>query len=268
MPINNESLIHKGPMKSYLFHSVVVVCASILICNSSYAQEKDKTPILYVDYENHALNSGKAGIEVDVTANDSIVVDCEAARKGKCSVKSLVKNDPSYLAFGALRSETNASKVPGVVYKSGDHFHYYFSLKVDQNWDELSDPNALDSIWQFKRFGSGPDMFLGVKKNSIAWRITESDQITVVDPLPRGKWIDFYYDVKWSENNDGYATVKVSVDGGQAKTYSFKGRTMRNAESKNGTVQWGLYKPGNRENFHFNHHSVNHDEIYIYRVNN
>lgn len=253
-------------MKHYLIRYFVILFTSIVFCNGGYALEQTKAPILYVDYENHQLNSGKAGIEVDVTTNDSIVVDCDTARKGKCSVKSLVKNDPSYIAFGALRSETNASKVPGVVYKSGDHFHYYFSLMVDKNWDELSDPNALDIIWQFKRFGSGPDMFLGVKKNSIAWRITESDQITLVDPLPRGKWIDFFYDIKWEDNNDGYATVKVSVGGGQAKTYSFKGRTMRNAESKNGTVQWGLYKPGNRENFHFNNHSVNHDEIYIYRI--
>jgi hypothetical protein len=220
-----------------------------------------------VDYEDHELNSGQYGVVADVTTKDSISVDCESARKGKCSVKSLVKNDPNYIAFGALRSESNASKVPGVVYKSGDHFEYNFSIKIDEKWDSIDDPESIDIIWQFKHFGSGPDMFLGVKNNSIAWRITEKDQITVLSPLPKGKWIDFYYDIKWSDSGNGYANLEVSLDKDSTKQYSFKGRNMRIAESKNGTIQWGLYKPGEREKFHFITHSVNHDEIYIRRIN-
>ena len=228
--------------------------------------EKKEILLLYVGYEHQKINAGSLGLNAGITANDSIVIDCQNARKGNCSVKSQVKNSSEYLAFGALRSETDASKVPGVIYKSGDHYRYRFSLMLDRDWD-LSDPDSLDSIWQFKRFSSGPDMFLGVKNNSIAWRITERDQITILKPLVKGRWIDFDFDIKWSNSDDGSSRLKVTIDGEPSQEYFFNGRNMRNADSKNGTIHWGLYKPGSRESFSFTNHSVNHDEIFIYRIN-
>jgi hypothetical protein len=223
--------------------------------------------IVLADYEEHVELPMNMALAEGITAADSIKRDCELARKGVCSVKSLIRNSNSYVAFGALRSESDVSKIPGAIYSSGDHFLYSFSFRIDDEWIDLAtEKDSLDIFWQFKKFGSGPDMFLAVKNNSVVWRIAEHDQIVLLSPAIQGDWIDFDFDVKWSDQGDGVAKLKVVVAGAKPREFQFRGRNMRAAGSKSGTVQWGLYKPGDREKFTFKVHSVHHDEINISRV--
>jgi len=245
--------------------SVVALIFLLALPGKTFAESELRKKILHADFEINSPELEQQKIALDKTTSDSITIDCTIARQGNCSLKSIIKNSERYIAYGALRSESNASKVPGVMYKNGDHFVYFFSLFMDDFWNQ-PDQNTLDIIWQFKRFGSGPDMFIGIKNNSLVWRITEHEQITLLKPLVTGKWIDVYFDIKWSEYDDGHANTRIEVEGQYPKDFNFIGRNMRFADSKYGTVQWGLYKPGNLEDFHFDTHFIHHDEIYIYKI--
>jgi hypothetical protein len=242
---------------------LIISLSIFILC--SYARSSDFEPnlIFYADYENKEINSGNINVGSVSTAADSIMIDCNRARRGHCSLKSSVENSSAYISYGALRSETDATKVSGVIYKNGDHFRYLFSILIDDQWGP-SDPDSVDIIWQFKRFASGPDMFIALKNNAIVWRITESDQKIILTPIIKGKWIDFYFDIHWANDEKGIANVRVSVDGADSR-FSFFGRNMRISSSDSGTIQWGLYKPGDRSFFNFIRHSINHDEIYIYK---
>jgi hypothetical protein len=255
---------------------IILFLGHIFYCyfipHEAYAQDNLKKEILYLNFENKLINSGNRGVTAEITTLNSITIDCHTARKGNCSQKSTIKNSTDYYAHGAPRSETNTTKISESLYKNGDHFFYLFSIRVSENWELNAPKNSLDILWQFKRFNAGPDMFIGIKNNAIVWRIIEDDQIILANPLPRGKWIDFFFDIKWSNQNDGFINAVITIDGQNPKEYSLKGRNMANAaNSKYGTIQWGIYKPVDKNELidqkkpDFENRTVNHDEIYIYK---
>lgn len=242
-----------------MVHSVVVNAQSTAPANTHL--------IFKADYENRALDSGIPGIiAAKPVAADSMNVDCLKARSGTCSVASKVLPNADYVMAGAHRSESNTMHMAETLYSPGDVFLYRFSVMLAETWLEDS-RDSIDSIWQFKRFGSKADMFVAVKGETIVWRITDKKQILLTSHLPRGIWLDFSFMVRWSADNDGVAELTIlNAHDNSIRSFIYNGSNMWNSKPKNGYLVWGLYKPGRLKDPSFEGRSVHHDEIYVYRI--
>jgi hypothetical protein len=223
---------------------------------------------LYVDYESRTINSDVIGVEAaKPSAEDSIGVDCSISRRGRCSVRSKVALSDDYISFGAHRAESNTESIAMTRYSAGDHIRYGFSLYLSPDW-EVDSRELVDIVWQFKRFGMSPDMFVGVKERDIVLRATRGKQALLVKNYPVGKWIDFRIDVFWSPEGDGRVSVAVRLPPAEdyIETATIFGENMGNARPKNAYLKWGLYKPGYKNSKASHPRIVFHDEIYIERL--
>jgi len=201
-------------------------------------------------------------------AADALQVDCTVARSGRCSMRSKVRITNDYLSFGAHRAEADASKVKTTLYSAGEHYLYRFSLRLAPQWT-YDDRGAVDIVWQFKRTSSQPDMFVGVKGQQLVLRLGESTQLIVMDPVPRGQWIDVALDIRWATGPEGRLSVTATPAGGaQGVKKDYAGANMRDARAKAGYVKWGLYKPGHVGKTDAGRESIVwHDDIRVDRLN-
>jgi hypothetical protein len=241
--------------------------ALLLLAACAVAAAKDEgKPVLRADYENRQVTSGVPGLVADgPPARDALEVDCSVARSGSCSLVSRIRMDDSYLSAGAHRSETSTSRVPETLYSPGDRFRYRFSVQLDKDWKE-DGRDAIEMLWQFKRFATHPDMFVAVKGHTIVWRIADVRQITLLDNLPVGEWVDFDFTIRWSAGDDGKAELVVTRNG-QSRTFEHLGRNLRDAKPRGGYLKWGLYKPGQtKRETPFPPRSVHHDDILVERL--
>jgi hypothetical protein len=227
----------------------------------------DVPVVLHADYENGALDSGVNGIRAArATAPDSIVLDCGRARGGRCSISSTVAPTSDYVTSDAYRAESDSSHLQATLYSPGDVFVYRFSLMIAESW-QIDRRDRIDIVWQFKRFGTHPDMFVAVKGDSLVWRITNRQQVVVDSPIPRGTWLDFRFYVRWSANEEGLSELLVRrASDGDVKKFKVTGPNMWDARRRGGYLKWGIYKPGTLGDTSFSKRTVNHDEIYVYRV--
>jgi hypothetical protein len=124
-------------------------------------------------------------------------------------------------------------------------------------------------VWQFKRFDGPPDMFVAVKGNSLVLRVGASAQVTLLELLPLGQWMDVDMKIDWSDRADGRLEGAVSTAKDVVlRNFEYAGATMRNGNPKAGYLKWGLYKPGKTDgSMQFQPRSVWHDDIYIYKLN-
>lgn len=246
----------------------VALMMHLVVVNAQSTNPANADLVFKADYENRELNSGIPGIiAAKPLAADSIKVDCLKARSGTCSVASKVLPNIDYVKAGAHRSESNTMHMAETRYSPGDVFVYRFSVMLAETWQEDT-RDSIDSIWQFKRFGSKADMFVAVKGKTIVWRITDKKQIQLTSHLPRGIWLDFSFKVRWSADNDGVAELTIlNAHDDSISSFTYNGSNMWNPKPKNGYLVWGLYKPGRLNDPSFEGRSVHHDEIYAYRVN-
>lgn len=159
-------------------------------------------------------------------------------------MRSKVRLTNDYVSFGAHRAESDASKEKATLYSAGEHYLYRFSLRLAPQW-AYDDRDAVDIVWQFKRTSSPPDMFVGVKGQHLVLRIGESAQLLLMDPVPRGQWIDVTLDVRWATGPEGRLSVTAAAVGGApGANKEYAGANMRDGRAKAGYLKWGLYKPG------------------------
>jgi len=232
------------------------------------APRDDASVIFRADYESRELTSKVPGLAPEgPEAPDAQQIDCTVARAGQCSIVTRLRMEPSYISAGAHRSETSTSRIPGTLYSPGDHFRYSFSLLIDAGW-QADTRESIDSIWQFKRFQGHPDMFVSIKGDTLVWRITDAQQITLAKALPRGEWLDFVFDIHWSTGADGRAELTVTnARSGASQKFSYEGANMRDGKPKGGYVKWGIYKPGQlKRTDAFPLRVVHHDNIEIDRL--
>ena len=244
----------------------VVLFVTLLAGTSASAKEEPGQVVFRADYENRQVTSGVKGLAADSPkATDALNVDCALARTGKCSLVTRVRMRDDYVSAGAHRAETSTSRIPETLYGPGEKFRYRFSLALDPSWS-VDSRDSIDSVWQFKRFESQPDMFVAVKGNTIVWRIADLKQITLIDGLPLGEWLDFEFVIRWSDTGDGTAELTMRR-GATTQTFRHDGRNLRDARPDGGYVKWGLYKPGQlgRKNA-FLPRIVHHDDIEIVRL--
>lgn len=241
----------------------------LMVSAAACAAAKDTNTLIFrADYETRDTMSGVNGMHATTgTAKDSLSVDCQIARSGKCSLVSKVGNSPDYLTEESHRSEVSTSQVPGVLYSAGERYVYTFSLFISDKW-EVDDRNSIDSFWQFKRTSGPPDMFLTIKGDSIVWRVASQKQTVVFDKLPTGGWIDFKFDVTWSTGANGRAEL-TAVDTKTKRTVTLRkdGPNMRDGRARAGYLKWGIYKPGRADRKdEFPVRTLHHDDIAVYRV--
>ena len=113
----------------------------------------------------------------------------------------VVLDNPAYVSAGAPRSESATDQISSTFYSAGLERRYEFSFLLAnwQPWDGLATP--VDIIWQFKRFGSPADMFVGVKRNSLVLRYDGSAEATLINDVRPyvNQWVDVRIDVLWAQ---------------------------------------------------------------------
>jgi hypothetical protein len=237
---------------------------STLFWVSSHAQAAS-TPIFCLDYETGTPTSDIAGIvAVMPDAVDAISIDCTLARSGRCSLRSMVANTPNYISFGAHRAESNTEALEAARYSNGDAIRYAFSLYLPPDW-EVDNRDSIDIIWQFKRFSTYPDMFVGIKGQDIVLRVTGGKQETLVKNYSTGQWIDFRLDVLWSYQSGGkvIAAIRQPPENEYKETVKVSGANMGDNRPRSTYLKWGIYKPGYKYSTTVRPRIVFHDKICV-----
>ena len=227
------------------------------------------TPILCLDYETGTPTSEIGGVvAVMPVAVDAISIDCTIARSGQCSLRSMIANTPDYISFGAHRSESNTESLEATRYSSGDAIRYSFSVYLPKDW-EVDSRDSVDIVWQFKRFGTYPDMFVGIKGQDIVLRLTGGKQETPVKNYSTGQWIDFRLDVCWSYQSDGkvIAAIRQPPENEYKETVKVSGANMGDNRPRSTYLKWGIYKPGYKYSTTAHPRIVSHDNICVEPLN-
>jgi hypothetical protein len=212
-----------------------------------------------------------ASVRSTMTAKSSpsaLKVDCSVARSGKCSVMASIEENSVSVSAGAYRAESDTMKLLQTRYGAGDTLLYRFSLKLPADW-ETQPRSSIDIVWQFKRFDGQPDMFVAVKGNALVLRVGATAQVTLLESLPLGRWLDLDLKVHWSNRPDGKVEGTVSAESDAVlHHFEYAGATARNDKPNAGYLKWGLYKPGKTDrSMQFQPRSVWHDEIHVYKLN-
>lgn len=240
---------------------------SIVCLVSQVKAASTPTPVFCLDYETGAAISEVTGVAmVKPYAVDAISVDCTLARSGQCSLRSTVANTPDYISFGAHRAESDTEALKATRYSNGDAMRYAFSLYISPDW-EIDSRDSIDIIWQFKRFGTYPDMFIAIKGADIVLRLTGGKQETLVKSYLTGQWIDFRIDVLWSYENGGKVrgAIRQLPEEGYKEVVKVNGANMGDIRPQSAYLKWGIYKPGYEHSITSRPRIVFHDKICVER---
>jgi len=225
--------------------------------------------VMQLDFENGLAHVNKQGIAVTLPkASNAIVVDCVNARTGRCSMRTEIDNTPEYISHAAHRAESDSHLIKETLYSEFDQMRYGFSLYVANSW-ETDSRESIDIIWQFKRTGTQPDIFLAIKGEDIVLRAVGGKQEIIVKNYPRGKWIDFRLGILWSPGEAGTINAEVRLPPREefVLATNMKGQNMVDSRAKSGYIKWGLYKPDYKNSKVHHPRVVFHDDIYIEHIN-
>jgi hypothetical protein len=225
--------------------------------------------VMQVDFENGAAFTGLPGVTITLPrASNAITVDCNIARASRCSMRTEINNTPDYISHAAHRAEADTHLHKPTLYSEYEQTRYGFSLYLVDSW-EVDNRESIDIIWQFKRTGTQPDVFVAIKGEDIVLRTVNGKQQTLIKNFPRGKWIDFRIDILWSSGEAGAINTDLRFPPAQAfmPVGSLKGRNMYDSRPKSGYLKWGLYKPAYQESRTHRPRIVFHDDIYVERLN-
>lgn len=212
-----------------------------------------EVPLFHADYESGLGSSGVPGLVAHggVAASDAARVTRGGARYGDWSIEhKVVLGDPAYTSAGAFRSESATDRVPSTWYAPGDRRVYGFSLKL-ADWDRWTGPaTPIDIVWQFKRFGQRPDMFIGVRKNQLVLRYGTTASVPLIDDVSAivDRWLDVRISVHWDYQSRGYASVQLRRPDESAfeTVFTAAGISTMGPPSGGGDrgyLKWGLYRP-------------------------
>lgn len=180
----------------------------------------------------------------------------------------MVANTPEYISFGAHRAESDTEALMATRYSMGDAIRYAFSLYLPSDW-EVDSRDSIDIIWQFKRFGTSPDMFVAIKGKDIVLRLTGGKQVTLVKNYSTGQWIDFRIDTLWSYESGGkvIAAIRQPPEQEYRETGRVSGANMGDVRPRSGFLKWGIYKPAYEHSVTSRPRIVFHDKICVERWN-
>ena len=210
------------------------------------ARSLSASPILTMDYETGELTSGIPGIGATMPlAVDAMTINSNIVRSGSYSFRAKVQFNTNYISAGSWRAEEDTIGILPTHYNWGDRVDYQFSLRLDSSW-QSDNRNSDYIVHQWKRYGTGPDMFVDVKGTDIVLRVGTNYQMTILYNYPISKWIDFKLEVSWAPDATGSAAVYYKYSTTNTFTYvgAYSGYTMLNDLQDNGYLKWGLYAPG------------------------
>jgi hypothetical protein len=245
--------------------SLLLGAATVFLASTQLVRAEE---LLHIGYESGTI-SPQPGVEAEKPkAADSISVDCSVARVGKCSLRSTLRRNDSYISYGNYRAETETKDLTPLRYSPGESYRYGFSFRTDEHW-QFDNRESIDTIWQFKRFDSHADMFITIKGHDVVLRVLKSDQYVIKRNFQPGQWMDIRMDVLWSNETNGTVTVYLRDEDEKSyrRVVEFKGPNMYNSSPMFGRPKWGLYKPGFQKSNFDGPRIVFHDEIMIDKLN-
>ncbi len=260
------------------FPTVDLSTSTALTANTNVFASTTRKLIFSVNYETGKPNSGVPNILVYPAQNPDSITMISPGRSGRYAVKTKVGATKDYVTEGSPRAETASINISESLYSPGEKWEYKFSLKLESGW--AIDPSGNGEIvWQFKRFSSGPDMAVTVKRNLIVLRTTSVNQNTLVDlsRIPAGQWLDFKINVLWSTGSNGITEVwfKKASDANYTIVASNSGPNMYNDAQKGAYLKWGIYRPGCKpeggsycNSSPYSTRVVYHDDISVTRLSN
>ena len=204
--------------------------------------------VFIANYESGAENSGNSGIEAfSPPAEDAISVSSSIVREGNYSINHRVRFSDDYISAGRQRAESNTLGLPEALYNEGDKRRYQFSIFLETPWP-IDTQDSLEIIWQWKRFGGGPDMFVLIRGTNIELRALAGDRgirKTIVNNYRVGEWIDLQIDVDFSAGDSGLVKTyyKYASDSGYIAGEEYAGPNMENDMVDHNQTKWGVYMP-------------------------
>ena len=143
-------------------------------------------------------------------------------------------------------------------------FVMHSAYTFPSDW-EIDSRDSIDIIWQFKRFGTYPDMFVAIKGADIVLRLTGGKQETFVKNYPTGHWIDFRIDVLWSSENGGkvIGAIRQPPEEEFKEIVRIRGANMGDTRPRSGYLKWGIYKPGYEHSITYRPRIAFHDMICV-----
>ncbi|MGF6811231.1 hypothetical protein OKW30_006423 [Paraburkholderia sp. Clong3] len=250
----------------YQFRGVIflLLISSASVFGRAGVAEAKEHELLHIGYESGNISPQSGVVAQKPKADDSINVDCSVSRAGKCSLKTILCRTDSYISYGRYRAETETSGLKSLLYSAGESYRYGFSFRTDNQW-QYDTRESVDTVWQFKRFGTHADMFVAIKGHDVVLRVLKDGQYVIKKDFQPGKWMDIRIDVLWSDGANGMVVVYFREEG--EKSYhpvvNFTGANMFNSTPKFARPKWGIYKPTFQKSYFDGPRIVFHDEIYI-----
>lgn len=146
------------------------------------------------------------------------------------------------------RSEISMIGLPLSAYGEGNDRAYRIAIRLDASWI----PDQSVAIFtQFKRDSAGPDMFLGVKRQSVVLRIGRSLaandlQVLIFSNIAKAQWAEIILAVHWSTSGTGRVSVfyRYGDEASYLRLPDIIGPNLQSTSS--GTyIKFGIYKPEN-----------------------
>ncbi len=252
---------HRGTGIAFL----LLCAAAISLAQARIAWAAD---ILHIGYESGNISPQFGIVAERPMAADSINIDCAVARVGSCSLKTVLRRTDAYISYGRHRAETETMHLKSLLYSAGESYRYNFSFRTDEGW-QYDNREAIDIIWQFKRFDSHSDMFIALKGHDLVLRVLANDQYVLKNDFQPGKWMDIRVEVLWSAKANGKVAVYLRDEGEESyrRVTSFIGANIFNSLPGFARPKWGIYKPAFPKSDFDGPRIVFHDEIFIERLN-
>lgn len=246
----------EGAMVNF-FSKASIVALIIFFSISSFSQVFETSEVINLNYENGLTTSGVkdvwAGVDVSPSAvftSDAIISTCTPSdvQGSFCAIRTKVICNENYYTGEAHRSESHSMNKPETLYSAQEFYRYDFSFKIDRTWI-FDNTNSIDSIFQFKRFQTGPDGFFAIKGDALVYRHMSGDlarQIIMIAKIPKEEWFDVRAEVFWSAGGDGETKIflKKKTESDYRWLETIVGPNMSAATPKSAYLKWGIYKPG------------------------
>jgi hypothetical protein len=239
------------------------VAISLAMARTAQGEE-----ILHIGYESESISPQPGVVAERPMAADSINVDCSVARAGRCSLKTILRRTDDYISYGRHRAETDTMQLEPLRYSAGESYRYGFSFRTDKYW-QYDNREAIDVIWQFKRFDSHSDMFIALKGHDVVLRVLTSDQYVLEKDFQPGIWMDVKVEVLWSAGPDGRvaAYIRREDEASYRRVAGFEGPNIFNSLPRFARPKWGIYKPAFPKSDFEGPRIVFHDEIFVEKLN-
>ncbi len=191
----------------------------------------------------------------------AIAIDERVVREGRRSLRTEIGPGPEYQSFGATRAES--STIDGDLGRYGAHDRraYAFSFRLEPGW-VFDAPESIDAIWQFKRGGARPDVFVAVKGSALVLRSYGGVQKVLVSSLEPGRWYDACLRIDWSTEGDGAILASARPAGeSEPAPVVVDGPNLGAPAGGVAYAKWGLYKPGPAVRDGAAAHVIRHDAL-------